>query len=314
MRQKEKIIEELRKRGCRITRQRRMILEVILEEKSFCCKEIYYKALKKDSNIGTATVYRMINMLEEMGVVERSSTYRIAGEKEATEKETADKKERGNRWKSIPINKGLCPHDLNYHEIIECITCALDAKDAYTAGHSKRVSDMSMKVCSLMGMPKETVEQIHIAAHLHDIGKIGVPDAVLNKTGRLDDAEWKMIQKHPAIGAEILSKSHHLSVLTDIVLSHHERFDGGGYPRGLKGAEIPVGARIIAICDSIDAMTSGRSYRKAHDFSFCYREIEKNLGKMYDPVIGRYVLEHWSEIIALVKKESVHDGEDGKNS
>lgn len=258
MRQKEKIIEELRKKGCRITRQRRMILE----EKSFCCKEIYYKAVKKDSNIGTATVYRMINMLEEMGVVVRSSTYRISGMEESAGKEMADKKERGNRRKSSHSNQELCQHDLNYHEIIECITCALDAKDAYTAGHSKRVSDMSMKVCLLMGMPKETVEKIHIAAHLHDIGKIGVPDAVLNKTGRLDDVEWEMIQKHPAIGAEILSKSRHLSELTDIALSHHERFDGGGYPRGLKGAEIPVGARIIAICDSIDAMTSSRSYRK----------------------------------------------------
>lgn len=85
------------------------------------------------------------------------------------------------------------------------------------------------------------------------------------------------------------------------MLSHHERFDGKGYPRGLAGEEIPVGARIIAICDSIDAMTSNRSYRKAHDLNFCYGEIEKNLGKMYDPIIGEYVLQHRDEIISVVK-------------
>ena len=144
------------------------------------------------------------------------------------------------------------------------------------------------------------MEKIHIAAHLHDIGKIGVPDAVLNKTERLNDEEWEAIKKHPSIGAEILSKSHHLNELKHIVLCHHERFDGKGYPMGLAGENIPVGARIIAICDSIDAMTSNRSYRKAHDFQYCYKEIENNLGTMYDPIIGEYVLKHWSEIIQVV--------------
>ena len=190
---------------------------------------------------------------------------------------------------------------IDYHEIIECITCALDAKDPYTAGHSKRVSDMALVICQLIGLKEEDIEKIHIAAHLHEIGKIGVPDAVLNKTTRLDDKEWEQMKKHPAIGADILSKSQHLSELKSIVLCHHERFDGTGYPLGLKGEKIPVGARIIAICDSIDAMTSNRSYRKAHDFDFCYNEIEKNLNKMYDPVIGRYVLAHWDEVTSPVR-------------
>ena len=191
--------------------------------------------------------------------------------------------------------------EIDYHEIIECITCALDAKDPYTAGHSQRVSDMAMKVCQLIGLKTENIQQIHIAAHLHDIGKIGVPDAVLNKEGKLDDEEWQAMKKHPSIGAEILSKSRHLKELKYIVLCHHERFDGKGYPLGLKGEEIPVGARIIAICDSIDAMTSNRSYRKAHDFDYCYQEIKNNLDKMYDPIIGQYVLDHWEEIISVIK-------------
>lgn len=194
-----------------------------------------------------------------------------------------------------------CGDEIHYHEIIECITCALDAKDPYTAGHSQRVSDMALKVCRLLTLKQSDVEKVHIAAHLHDIGKIGVPDAVLNKEGRLTDQEWEHIKKHPQIGAEILSKSHSLSELSDIVLMHHERFDGKGYPTGAAGADIPLGARIIAICDSIDAITSNRCYRKAHDFDYCYREIEKNLGTMYDPVIGQYVLEHWEEVVAVVR-------------
>lgn len=196
-----------------------------------------------------------------------------------------------------------CHDDIVYHEIIECITCALDAKDPYTAGHSQRVSDMALKICQLIGLKESDIEKVHIAAHLHDIGKIGVPDAVLNKVARLDDEEWEKMKKHTEIGAQILSKSHSLSELSDIVLMHHERFDGAGYPTGKKGVEIPVGARIIAICDSIDAMTSNRCYRKAHSFEYCYEEIEKNLGKMYDPIIGRYVLDNWEEIIAVVKEE-----------
>ena len=195
----------------------------------------------------------------------------------------------------------FCRNEINYHEIIDCITCALDARDPYTAGHSERVSDMVLKVCRLIGLKEKDIERIHIAAHLHDIGKIGVPDAVLKKEGRLTEEEFAYIKKHPLIGAEILGKSHALSELSDIVLMHHERFDGKGYPLGKSGADIPIGARIIAVCDSIDAMTSNRCYRKAHDFDYCYKEIEKNLGTMYDPMIGQYVLDNWEEIIGVIR-------------
>lgn len=197
-----------------------------------------------------------------------------------------------------------CDDAINYHEIIECITCALDAKDPYTAGHSQRVSDMALKVCQLIGLKQEDTERIHIAAHLHDIGKIGVPDAILNKEGKLTREEFMCIKKHPEIGAQILGKSHKLGELSDIVLMHHERYDGKGYPTGSAGVQIPIGARIIAICDSIDAITSNRCYRKAHDFQYCYEEIEKNLGRMYDPVMGQYVLEHWEEITGVVREKT----------
>lgn len=203
-------------------------------------------------------------------------------------------------------------HEIQYHDIIECITCALDARDTYTAGHSKRVSDMDLRVCYVLRLKKKEIQKIHIAAHLHDIGKIGVPDVILLKEGRLEPEEWEQMKKHSEIGAEILSKSHYLGELKDIVLHHHERYDGGGYPAGIQGKQIPLGSRIIAICDSIDAMSSNRCYRKAYDRDFCYQEIKKNLGKMYDSEIGKAVLEHWDYVVGNEKETYKKEGDKWK--
>lgn len=133
---------------------------------------------------------------------------------------------------------------LEYHETIECIEVALDAKSPYTAGLSKSVSDMVEILCRLLGLNR----MMHIAAHLHDIGKIGIDDAILNKKGKLDEQEWEMMKTHPQIGTNILDKSHLLAPFSKIVLHHHERY-------GLNGKETPLGLRIIALCDSIDTMT-----------------------------------------------------------
>ena len=133
---------------------------------------------------------------------------------------------------------------LEYHETIECIEVALDAKSPYTAGLSKSVSDMIEILCRLLGLNR----MMYIAAHLHDIVKIGIDDAILNKEGKLDEQEWEMMKTHPQIGANILDKSHLLAPFSKIVLHHHERY-------GLNGKETPLGLRIIALCDSIDTMT-----------------------------------------------------------
>lgn len=186
---------------------------------------------------------------------------------------------------------------IDYHEIIECITGALDAKDKYTANHSWRVSELAKKICEIIGLSNSDTNEIHIAAHLHDIGKIGIPDSILNKEGPLTPYEWEMIKKHPRIGYEILNKSNRMKQISGIVLHHHERYDGRGYPDGITGNDIPLGSRIIAICDSIDAMTTQRSYRPILTPDECYIEIDKNLGLMYDPFIGKYILEHWEEVI-----------------
>lgn len=172
-----------------------------------------------------------------------------------------------------------------FHDIIECLTAALDAKDPYTSGHSTRVGNMAYDIARKIKLSDKECDNIHIAGHLHDIGKIGISEQVLNKKGKLDSDEWAQIQLHPQIGYNILKKSDKLTEIALMVLYHHERWDGKGYPKKLKGKEIPLGARIIAICDSIDAMTSNRLYRSAYSWEYCRKEIFINKGKQFDPFL-----------------------------
>lgn len=197
-----------------------------------------------------------------------------------------------------------CGHEVGfeYHELAECIASALDARDPYTGDHSRRVSDMACFLSQKLGLSDGEAMEIHIAAHLHDIGKIGIRDSVLCKEGRLTDEEWAQMKRHPGIGADILKKCSGFARISAIILHHHERYDGKGYPFGASGEEIPLGARIIAVCDSIDAMLSTRSYRKAMELSQCRAEIERNIGVMYDPVVAELALKHWEEITAVYRK------------
>ncbi len=160
----------------------------------------------------------------------------------------------------------------------------------------RRVSDTATVLAKMLGLADDDIQEIHIAAHLHDIGKIGIPDSIFLKPGRLDDEEWALMKQHPQIGADILSKSPSFSRISAIILHHHERYDGKGYPFGAKADEIPIGARIIAVCDSIDAMASARAYRKALPLDIVRNEIEKNVGLMYDPAVAKKMLDNWSII------------------
>ncbi len=191
-----------------------------------------------------------------------------------------------------------CEETYEYHELVECITSALDARDPYTGNHSRRVSDMACMLCGYIGLSEEETQEIHIAAHLHDIGKIGIPDSILLKPARLNDYERSVMNTHPQIGSDILSKSKRFARISAIILHHHERYDGKGYPYGAKSEEIPLGARIIAICDSIDAMASARAYREAMPLERCREEIERNIGIMYDPELAEVALTHWEELTA----------------
>ena len=191
-----------------------------------------------------------------------------------------------------------------FHDLILCIISALEARDPYTSHHSSRVAEMTETICELMGLDEEEKEIYHIAAHLHDIGKIGIRDNVLLKEGKLNDEEWKIMKSHSEQGYNILMNAKSFEVVADVVRSHHERYDGKGYPDGLKGEDIPLGARIIAIADSIDAMISDRPYRKGMDTNVCKDQIEKNIGVMYDPSIAKKVIEHWDEVLRSREDES----------
>lgn len=174
---------------------------------------------------------------------------------------------------------------------LRALTAAIDAKDRYTRGHSERVAYMAMKLGEAIGMEPESLERLHIAGLIHDVGKIGVPEAVLCKPGRLTDEEFELIKLHPEIGHRILRDIPQLVDVLPGVLYHHERWDGRGYPEGLSGEGIPLFARLIAIADSFDAMSSTRTYRSAMPRERALTEIARCGGTQFDPQLSRYFVE-----------------------
>ena len=167
---------------------------------------------------------------------------------------------------------------------------AIDAKDKYTHGHSTRVAKYSKEIAALAGKTEQECEEIYYAALVHDVGKIGISDAVINKKGRLTDEEYEEMKKHPVIGRDILASVNLSPFLVEGAYSHHERYDGKGYPEGKKGEETPELARIIAVADAYDAMTSKRSYRDPLPQEKVRGEIEKGIGTQFDPTFARIML------------------------
>lgn len=173
------------------------------------------------------------------------------------------------------------------NETIKTILNTLHEKNPREENHSKRVSIICKKIGHALNMSREELKLLEAISNLHDIGKIAIDDAILNKPGKLDDREWEIIKKHPEIGYRILSSSPEYSEIALDILSHHERFDGKGYPRGIKGDEIPIRARIITVADSYDAMVSERPYRKPLTHEEAIEEIKRYLGTQFDPHIGQ---------------------------
>ncbi len=179
----------------------------------------------------------------------------------------------------------------SYLESIEVLRRTVEVKDVYTRGHSDRVSEYSLLIGEKLNLPPEQMKTLKIGALFHDIGKIGIPDAILLKTDKLTDDEYSEIKNHPAIGAHILSNASIFADIIPIVKHHHERYDGKGYPAKLAGENIPYLARIVAVADTFDAMTSRRSYRQALDFDYTTNEIERCKGTQFDPAIADVFLE-----------------------
>lgn len=173
---------------------------------------------------------------------------------------------------------------------IQSLADALEVKDPYTRGHSVRVSRYAAAIATRLGLPPADVRQIELGGHVHDIGKIGVREAVLNKPGALTDEEYEHIMTHPLVGWRILSPLlHDAPLILNVVRSHHERYDGRGVPDGVAGADIPLEARIAAVADSFDAMTSGRPYRRGARMTLAeaVAEVERCSGTQFDPAVVR---------------------------
>lgn len=175
-------------------------------------------------------------------------------------------------------------------EAVESLADVVDMRDPYTHAHSRRVAQYAQELAKHLRLPLEEVEVITLAARVHDLGKIGLDSQVLQKPGRLSEEEWQLVREHPKVGAEIVAKFPEFRLGRTLILNHHERYDGAGYPHGLSRDKIPLGARIIAVADAFDAMSSDRPYRRALSQEELAQELKLNGGKQFDPSVAKAML------------------------
>jgi HD-GYP domain-containing protein (c-di-GMP phosphodiesterase class II) len=183
-----------------------------------------------------------------------------------------------------------------YNKTILGWSKALEMRDEDTEGHTQRVTEMTVRLARVMGISEDELVHVHRGALLHDIGKIAIPDAILNKPGSLTDEEWVLMRQHPRFAYEMLAPIEYLRPALDIPCCHHERWDGTGYPYGLKGEEIPLSARIFAIIDVWDALCSDRPYRKAWPLQRVLEHLHKERGKHFDPEVVQVFMDEFREL------------------
>jgi response regulator RpfG family c-di-GMP phosphodiesterase len=216
------------------------------------------------------------------------------------------------------LHQALQQIERNYEDTLQALGAAIDLRDNETAGHSQRVCNYSIEIARAMGWSDPQLKSLARGAHLHDIGKLGIPDGILLKPGPLSPDEWKLMQRHVQIGFTLVKDIPFLADAAEIVLTHHERYDGGGYPRGLKGDEIIPSARIFAVADSFDAITSDRPYRRASSIEAGLQIIRGCSGTQFDPrVVSAFLSipeETWPSIAKDYRQGSSRSSElaDGK--
>lgn len=187
--------------------------------------------------------------------------------------------------RTVEVDKALEEIENSYRMTLKALVQALETRDFETHGHSERVVTFSLRLGHELGLDKDTMRDLELGALLHDIGKIGVPDAVLRKPAKLDEEEWAKMRMHPHHGQMILRNIPFLEGAARIVAQHHEQWDGSGYPTGLRGEAIDIGARIFAVVDAFDAMVSDRVYRKGRPYEAALEELERCSGQQFDPMI-----------------------------
>jgi HD-GYP domain-containing protein (c-di-GMP phosphodiesterase class II) len=179
----------------------------------------------------------------------------------------------------------------SHESLLQVLAAALDLRDQANKGHPLRLARLALAVGEELGLSDEELSHLEQAAMLHDMTKLELPKSILEKAGPLTDDEWQKVQRHPELGYQMVRNAPFLQEAGVIVLCHHERYDGGGYPRGLKGEEIPLAARVFALADAYDALTSDRPYRKAASHAAALTEIEGNAGTQFDPRVVEAFLE-----------------------
>jgi response regulator RpfG family c-di-GMP phosphodiesterase len=199
----------------------------------------------------------------------------------------------------------------SYGETLQALGEAIDLRDSETAGHSRRVSLYSIKILTGLGGTEHQLRSVAMGAWLHDIGKLAIPDAILLKPGPLNSEEWRVMQRHSQIGYDLVKRIAFLAEAAEIVLMHHERCDGSGYPLGLKGQDIPLGARIFAVSDTVDAMTSDRPYRSARSFQEAREQIQRGSGRLYDTQVAGTFLSIPNETWEALRAETAAQREGG---
>jgi putative two-component system response regulator len=173
----------------------------------------------------------------------------------------------------------------NMLQTVEAIASIVEMRDPYTSGHQARVAQLAKQIASQMGLPEEQIEAIHLAGLVHDLGKIRIPAEILSKPSRLNEIEYSLIKMHPQAGYDILKEIDFSWPIAEMVLQHHERIDGSGYPQGLKGENILPGARILVVADVVEAMSSHRPYRPGLGIDAALTEITRGCGAQYDPQV-----------------------------
>ncbi|MCK4852504.1 MAG: response regulator [Candidatus Omnitrophica bacterium] len=275
----------------RLIKEKQPLTEVVmmtgyatLDDAITCMKEGAYDFIVKPFTLNTAG-YVAQRALEKRELVIKNMNYQANLEKEVKIR-TEELVKKNEEIKNL------------YLRAIRALAYSLEAKDKYTENHSRRVTSNALEVAVQMTLSDRQRENIEVAGLLHDIGKIGIRESVLTKPGSLTPEEYEHIKEHPILAERILSPIKELKDVIKIIRHHHERFDGKGYPDGLKGEEIPLESRILAVCDTYDAMTSNRSYRKAFSREDTIKEIKKMSGSQFDPQI----VQSWI-VSALQKQE-----------